>query len=123
MLMPQTEESLKQGSLHTETESGLEVRDSHILNMNRLYCNTCPPSQLEHHLTPRQIWDFVEQIGVRDKTNLEDVVRRIGDMEQRDWEAFQQLASVGKQNEASMGVAASIAGRGAGNSLGFYLLV
>ncbi|GAB4825753.1 hypothetical protein Ancab_008628 [Ancistrocladus abbreviatus] len=69
MLLPQSEESLK-----------LEVKDSQILNMNRLHCNTCPPSQLEQHLTPRQIWDFVEQIGVRDKNNLEDVVRRIGDM-------------------------------------------
>ncbi|GAB4837062.1 hypothetical protein Ancab_001976 [Ancistrocladus abbreviatus] len=35
---------------------------------------------------------------VRHKINLEDVVRRIGDMEQRDWEAFQKLASAGNQN-------------------------
>ncbi|GAB4848724.1 hypothetical protein Ancab_003451 [Ancistrocladus abbreviatus] len=54
--------------------------------------------QLIPSLTPRQIWNFIEQIGVRDKINLEDVVRRIGDMEQRDWEAFQKLASAGNQN-------------------------
>ncbi|GAB4830003.1 hypothetical protein Ancab_019647 [Ancistrocladus abbreviatus] len=60
--------------------------------------------QSEQQLTPHQIWDFMEQIGVRGKTNLEDMVRRIVDMEQRDWEAFQQFASVGKQNEAGRGL-------------------
>ncbi|GAB4859997.1 hypothetical protein Ancab_011473 [Ancistrocladus abbreviatus] len=54
------------------------------------------PGKVEQHLAPHQIWDFIEHIGVRDKTNVEDVVRRIGDMEQRDWEMFQQIASVGK---------------------------
>ncbi|GAB4860029.1 hypothetical protein Ancab_011508, partial [Ancistrocladus abbreviatus] len=68
--------------------------------MNRLHCITSPPRQSPPRLTPWQIRDFIEQIGVRDKTNLEDVVRCIGDMEQRDWEAFQKLASVGQQNEA-----------------------
>ncbi|GAB4824787.1 argonaute 5 [Ancistrocladus abbreviatus] len=102
--MPQAAESSRQRSIHTETELGLDVRDSQFVNMNRLNCNTCPPSQSEQQLTPHQIWDFVEHIGVRGNTNLEDVVRRIGDMEQRDWEAFQQFASVGKQNEASKGV-------------------
>ncbi|GAB4846262.1 hypothetical protein Ancab_025261 [Ancistrocladus abbreviatus] len=100
------DEIVKSG-LYTETESGLEVRDSQIINMNRLHCISGPPSQPAQHLTPRQIWDFVEQIGVRDKTNLEDVVRRIGDMEQRDWEAFQQLASVGQQNDVDKGVSSS----------------
>ncbi|GAB4837401.1 hypothetical protein Ancab_002273, partial [Ancistrocladus abbreviatus] len=78
----------------------MEVNDSQILNMNRLHCSSGPSGQVEPNLTPRQIWDFIEQIGVRDKTNLEDVVRHIGDMEQRDWEAFQQLASAGKQKDA-----------------------
>ncbi|GAB4856179.1 hypothetical protein Ancab_014105, partial [Ancistrocladus abbreviatus] len=79
------------------------VGDSQVINMNRLNGTTCPPNQSEQHLTPHQIWDFVEHIGVRGNTTLEDVVRRIGDMEQRDWEAFQQFASVGKQNEAGKG--------------------
>ncbi|GAB4860006.1 hypothetical protein Ancab_011482, partial [Ancistrocladus abbreviatus] len=64
-----------------------------IINMNRMLCKSSPPGKVEQHLTPRQIWDFIEHIGVRDKTNLEDVVRHIGDMEQRDWEMFQQIAS------------------------------
>ncbi|GAB4837411.1 hypothetical protein Ancab_002280, partial [Ancistrocladus abbreviatus] len=68
--------------------------------MNRLFYNSSPSGKLEQHLTPRQIWDFIEQIRVLDKTNLEDVVRRIGDLEQQDWETFQQLASAGKQKAA-----------------------
>ncbi|GAB4829666.1 hypothetical protein Ancab_019324 [Ancistrocladus abbreviatus] len=103
MMLTHSVDSSRQRSIHTETKSGLEVRDSQIINMNRLHCISGPPSQPAQHLTPRQIWDFVEQIGVRDKTNLEDVVRRIGDMEQRDWEAFQQLASVGQQNDVDKG--------------------
>ncbi|GAB4856327.1 hypothetical protein Ancab_014254 [Ancistrocladus abbreviatus] len=61
--------------------------------MNRVLCKSSLPGQVEQHLTPRQIWDFIEHIGVWDKTNLEEVVRRNGDMEQRDWAMFQQIAS------------------------------
>ncbi|GAB4853288.1 hypothetical protein Ancab_017472, partial [Ancistrocladus abbreviatus] len=74
VVLPQFDETLKQVSLHIEIDSVLEVNDSQILNMNRLHCNTSPSGQLEPNLTPCQIWDFIEQIGVRDKTNLEDVV-------------------------------------------------
>ncbi|GAB4853267.1 hypothetical protein Ancab_017452, partial [Ancistrocladus abbreviatus] len=85
--------------LFTEQMVNVTNEQCKILNMNRLHCNTSPSGQLEPNLTPCQIWDFIEQIGVQDKTNLEDVVRRIGDMEQCNWEAFQQLASAGKQND------------------------
>ncbi|GAB4856341.1 hypothetical protein Ancab_014264, partial [Ancistrocladus abbreviatus] len=34
--MPQAAESSRQRSIHTETESGMEVRDSQFINMNRL---------------------------------------------------------------------------------------
>ncbi|GAB4833504.1 hypothetical protein Ancab_031748, partial [Ancistrocladus abbreviatus] len=82
---------------HTESDLGVEVHDSQIINMNRMLYKLSPSGKVEQHLTPRQIWDFIEHIGVRDKTNLEDVVRSIGDMEQRDWEMFQQIALAGKQ--------------------------
>ncbi|GAB4833834.1 hypothetical protein Ancab_032081 [Ancistrocladus abbreviatus] len=83
-----------------ESDSWLAVNDSQILNMNRLHGTTRTPRQSPPRMTPQQIWDFIEQIGVRDKTNIEDVVRRIGEMEQRDWMAFQKLASAGQQNDA-----------------------
>ncbi|GAB4838785.1 hypothetical protein Ancab_028327 [Ancistrocladus abbreviatus] len=63
--------------------------------MNRVLCKSGSPDKGQHHLTPRQIWEFIEHIGVRDKTNLEEVVRRIDDMEQRDWAMFQQMAAAG----------------------------
>ncbi|GAB4838766.1 hypothetical protein Ancab_028308 [Ancistrocladus abbreviatus] len=67
------------------------------MNMNRILCQTSPPSKVEQQLTPRQIWDFIEHIGVWEQTSIEDVVRRIGDMEQRDWDTFQEIASKEKQ--------------------------
>ncbi|GAB4850268.1 hypothetical protein Ancab_029564, partial [Ancistrocladus abbreviatus] len=81
---------------HTKANSEVEVHDSQIINMNRVLCKSSPSDKVEQHLTPRQIWDFIEHIEVQDKTNLEEVVRRIGDMEQRDWAMFQQFASAGK---------------------------
>ncbi|GAB4826761.1 hypothetical protein Ancab_033642 [Ancistrocladus abbreviatus] len=90
-----------------ESDSWLAVNNSQILNMNRLHCITSTPRQSPPRMTPQQIWDFIEQIGVRDKTNIEDVVRRIGEMEQRDWTAFQKLASVGQQNDARREVSSS----------------
>ncbi|GAB4842788.1 hypothetical protein Ancab_012764, partial [Ancistrocladus abbreviatus] len=90
-----------------ESDSWLAINDSQILNMNQLHCITSTPRQSPPHMTPQQIWDFIEQIGVRDKTNIEDVVRRIGEMEQRDWTVFQKLASAGQQNEARREVSLS----------------
>ncbi|GAB4861029.1 hypothetical protein Ancab_036191 [Ancistrocladus abbreviatus] len=81
----------------SKKDTTMEVNDSQFLNMNRLH-GTSIPRQIAPSLTLRQIWDFIEQIGVRDQTNLEDVVRRIEDMEQRDWETFQKLASAGTPN-------------------------
>ncbi|GAB4831464.1 hypothetical protein Ancab_005481 [Ancistrocladus abbreviatus] len=83
-----------------ESDSWLVVNDSQILNMNRLHGTMRTPRQSPPRMTPQQIWDFIEQIGVRDKTNIEDVVCRIGEMEQQDWTAFQKLASAGQQNDA-----------------------
>ncbi|GAB4826805.1 hypothetical protein Ancab_033686 [Ancistrocladus abbreviatus] len=65
--------------------------------MNRLLCQSSPPGKVEQQLTPRQIWDFIECIGVREQTSIEDVVRCIGDMEQRDWDTFREIASKEKQ--------------------------
>ncbi|GAB4837537.1 hypothetical protein Ancab_002391, partial [Ancistrocladus abbreviatus] len=65
--------------------------------MNRILCKSSPPGNVEQQLTPHQIWDLIEHIGVREKTSLEDITRRIGDMEQRDWEMFQEIASKEKQ--------------------------
>ncbi|GAB4838752.1 hypothetical protein Ancab_028295, partial [Ancistrocladus abbreviatus] len=81
----------------SKTDSEVEVHDSQIINMSRVLCESSPPDKVEQQLTPRQIWDFIEHIRVRDKTNLQEVVCRIGDMEQRDWAMFQQFASAGKQ--------------------------
>ncbi|GAB4826559.1 hypothetical protein Ancab_033453 [Ancistrocladus abbreviatus] len=91
----------------SKSDSRLAVNNSQILNMNRLHCITSTSRQSPPCLTPQQIWDFIEQIGVRDKTNIKDVVRRIGEMEQRDWMAFQKLASAGQQNEARREVSSS----------------
>ncbi|GAB4856186.1 hypothetical protein Ancab_014111, partial [Ancistrocladus abbreviatus] len=96
-VFPKSAELLMLEATQSVSDSRLEVEDSQILNMNHLHCSSSP-RQLVPNLTPRQIWDFIEQIGVRDKINLEDVVHRIGDMEQWDWEAFQKLASAGKPN-------------------------
>ncbi|GAB4842398.1 hypothetical protein Ancab_012369 [Ancistrocladus abbreviatus] len=74
-----------------ESELGVEVHDSQILNMNRIFCQTSPSDKAAQQLTPRQIWDFIEHIGVRQQTSIEDVVRRIGDMEH--WELFRGFAS------------------------------
>ncbi|GAB4854258.1 hypothetical protein Ancab_022845 [Ancistrocladus abbreviatus] len=103
----QTEMICRRQAAQSDSDSTLEVNDSQIINMNRLHCITSPPRQSPPRLTLRQIWDFIEQIGVRDKTNLEDVVRRIGEMEQRDWVAFQKLASAGQQNEVCREVSSS----------------
>ncbi|GAB4838750.1 hypothetical protein Ancab_028293 [Ancistrocladus abbreviatus] len=103
----QADESLKRGASQSESDALLEVNDSQILNMNRLLCSTSSPEQRGPSLTPHQIWEFIEQIGVRGQPNFEEVVRRIGDMEQRDWEAFQKLALVGKQNAARREVSSS----------------
>ncbi|GAB4827710.1 hypothetical protein Ancab_034597, partial [Ancistrocladus abbreviatus] len=100
LVQPRAAENMKFLQPHTESDLGVEVHDSQIINMNRMLCKSSPPGKVEQHLTPRQIWDFIEHIRVRDKTNLEDAVRRIGDKEQRDWEMFQQITSVGKQKAA-----------------------
>ncbi|GAB4854526.1 hypothetical protein Ancab_023106, partial [Ancistrocladus abbreviatus] len=78
---------------YIESDSGVEVHDSQIINMNRILCKSSPPGNVEQQLTPHQIWDFIEHIGVQEKTSIEDVIRRIGDMEQRDWDMFQEIAS------------------------------
>ncbi|GAB4850247.1 hypothetical protein Ancab_029543 [Ancistrocladus abbreviatus] len=86
-VIPHSDDILLLEAAQSESDSRLEVNDSQILNMNRLHCITSTSRQSPPRLTPQQIWDFIEQIGVRDKTNIEDVVHRIGEMEQRDWVA------------------------------------
>ncbi|GAB4840219.1 hypothetical protein Ancab_020984 [Ancistrocladus abbreviatus] len=103
----QTEMNCRRQAAQPESDSRLEVNDSQILNMNSLHCIASTSRKSPPRLTPQQIWDFIEQIGVRDQTNIEDVVRRIGEMEQRDWMAFQKLASAGQQNEARKEVSSS----------------
>ncbi|GAB4857242.1 hypothetical protein Ancab_015149, partial [Ancistrocladus abbreviatus] len=96
-LQTKVSENLKISQTHSESDSGVEVHDSQIINMNRILCKSSSPGKAAQLLTPHQNWDFIEHIGVRDKKNLEDVICQIGDMEQWDWELFQQIASQDKQ--------------------------
>ncbi|GAB4824771.1 hypothetical protein Ancab_007637 [Ancistrocladus abbreviatus] len=53
--------------------------------MDQIMCNSVPPSSTaDQNLTPQQIWGFLSHIGVRERMSTEEVIRRIGDMEQRD---------------------------------------
>ncbi|GAB4860413.1 hypothetical protein Ancab_035571 [Ancistrocladus abbreviatus] len=106
-VIPHSDDILLLEAAQSESDSRLEVNDSQILNMNRLHCITSTSRQSPPRLTLQQIWDFIEQIRVRDKTNIEDVVRHIDEMEQRDWMAFQKLAAAGQQNEARREVSSS----------------
>ncbi|GAB4836645.1 hypothetical protein Ancab_001557 [Ancistrocladus abbreviatus] len=64
----------------------MEVNDSQILNKNRLHCSSGPSGQFEPTLTPRQLWDFIEQSdqsGGRGPTYWRHGTTRLGELRRR----------------------------------------
>ncbi|GAB4859485.1 hypothetical protein Ancab_010952, partial [Ancistrocladus abbreviatus] len=74
LMQTKAADNMKLLQSHTESDSGMEVHDSQIINMNRILCNSSPSDNVEQNLTPCQMWNFIEHIGVREKTSIEDVI-------------------------------------------------
>ncbi|GAB4841513.1 hypothetical protein Ancab_022230 [Ancistrocladus abbreviatus] len=84
--------------LFTDAEdSGIDLNDSQIENMNRIICKQDSyQADTEQSPTLSHIWSFLTRIGVKGTTTAEDMVNHIKTMEQRDLKNFLETIQVPK---------------------------
>ncbi|GAB4849003.1 hypothetical protein Ancab_003815, partial [Ancistrocladus abbreviatus] len=83
-----------------ETNSGMDLTDSQILNMNRILYEQEGKNTENNCLSPKNIWGFISQIGVEGSSNEEQILQKLQHMEERDLRQFLDLAEAQKDVQA-----------------------
>ncbi|GAB4843132.1 hypothetical protein Ancab_013108 [Ancistrocladus abbreviatus] len=83
------QQKLRIHQLTGRSSLGIEVRDSHIINMIRILYAQEPQSLSQNlSLSPRKIWGFLTKLGVTGANSDEEVIRVIADIEERDQKRY-----------------------------------